>query len=83
MAVVLQAAQRDLVWRFSNESKIRSTAGRRKAVAFTQDDLSLRLTGLSAAAPDQPATVSLSSATESRSWTVTTLERIARASRPE
>jgi len=28
-----------------------------KAVAFTQDDLSLRLTGLPAVAPDQPATV--------------------------
>ena len=28
-----------------------------KPVAFTQDDLSLRLTGLPAVAPDQPATV--------------------------
>jgi alpha-L-fucosidase len=29
----------------------------RKLVTFTQDDLSLRLTGLPAVAPDQPATV--------------------------
>ena len=58
MAVVLSAAQRDFFWRLSNESKIRSAAGRAaKPVAFTQDDLSLRLTGLPAVAPDQPATV--------------------------
>ena len=57
MAEFLSAAFCNLIWRMEDESEVRESSGRSKPLAFTQDDLSLRITRLPAIAPDQPATV--------------------------